>query len=75
MNRIKHLLSASFFSLSLSFYHTLTVFAVSEGELQAQVEAAGKETVSGNVLIWFLCAIAFLKVSQKIDSFISGPFF
>lgn len=56
----------------MSFYHTLTVFAVSEGELQAQVEAAGKETVSGNVLIWFLCAIAFLKVSQKIDSFMSA---
>lgn len=72
MKRIKHLLSASFFALSLSFYHTLTVFAVSEGELQAQVEAAGKETVSGNVLIWFLCAIAFLKVSQKIDSFMSA---
>ena len=72
MKRIKHLLSASFFALSLSFYHTLTVFAVSEGELQAQVEAAGKEMVSGNVLIWFLCAIAFLKVSQKIDSFMSA---
>jgi len=36
------------------------------------VEASGKESVSGNVLIWFLCAIAFLKVSQKVDSFMSG---
>lgn len=24
----------------------------------------------GNFLIWFLCAVAFLKVSQKIDSFV-----
>lgn len=72
MKRIKHLLNTTFLVLSLSFYHTLTVFAVSEGELQAQIESAGKETVSGNVLIWFLCAIAFLKVSQKIDSFMSA---
>lgn len=26
----------------------------------------------GNLFIWFLCAIAFLKVSQKIDSFMAG---
>jgi hypothetical protein len=36
------------------------------------VDAAGREAVSGNVLVWFLCAIAFLKVSQKIDSFMSS---
>lgn len=47
-------------------------FAISESEVQAQVDAAGKEAVSGNVLIWFLCAIAFLKVSQKIDSFMAS---
>ena len=32
----------------------------------------GKEAVSGNVFIWFLCAIGFLKVGQKIDSFLSS---
>ena len=36
------------------------------------MDAAGREAVSGNVLVWFLCAIAFLKVSQKIDSFMSS---
>lgn len=46
--------------------------AVSEEEVQAQVDAVGKETVSGNVLIWFMCAIGFLKVSQKIDSFMAS---
>ena len=46
--------------------------AVSEEEVQAQVDAVGKEAVSGNVLIWFMCAIGFLKVSQKIDSFMAG---
>ena len=40
--------------------------------MQAKVEASGKESVSGNVLIWFLCAIAFLKVSQKVDSFMAS---
>lgn len=40
--------------------------------MEAQVSAVGKETVTGNVLIWFLCAVAFLKVSQKIDSFMAS---
>ncbi len=55
---------------TLMFCHP--VLAVSESEVQARVADVGKETVAGNVLIWFLCAIAFLKVSQKIDSFMSS---
>lgn len=47
---------------------SITVFAVTE----ADVESVGKETAAGNVFIWFLCAIAFLKISQKIDSFMSS---
>ena len=55
------LLSSAVLFLSQS----MTVFAVTESD----VEAVGKETAAGNVFIWFLCAIAFLKISQKIDSF------
>lgn len=47
-------------------------FAVSESDVQAAVDSSSKEAVSGNVFIWFLCAMAFLKVSQKIDSFMSS---
>lgn len=43
-------------------------FALTESEVEAQVAASSKEAVTGNVLIWFLCAVAFLKVSQKVDS-------
>lgn len=50
----------------------LQAYALDESEVQAQVDAVGKETVTGNLLIWFMCAIAFLKVSQKIDSILSG---
>ena len=46
--------------------------AITEAEVEAQVSTAGKETVTGNVLIWFLCAVGFLKVSQKIDSFMAS---
>ena len=60
------LLTAPFFLWGLM--QPLTVLAVTE----AEVEAAGKETAAGNVFIWFLCAIAFLKISQKIDSFLSS---
>ena len=49
---------------------TAKAFALTEAEVQAQVDAVGKEAVTGNVLIWFLCAIAFLKVSHKMDSLI-----
>lgn len=49
-----------------------TAFAFSEGDAQTAVDSAGKEAVAGNVFIWFLCAVAFLKVSQKIDSFMGS---
>lgn len=49
----------------LCFAFSQPVFAMTESEIQEQVNTVGKETASGNVLIWFLCAIAFLKVSQK----------
>lgn len=45
--------------------------AITEAEVEAEVAASGKAAVAGNILIWFLCAVAFLKVSQKIDSFLS----
>ena len=51
---------------------SITVLAVTEGEVLSQVASLGKEKVTGNIFIWFLCAIAFLKVSQKIDSFMSS---
>ena len=50
----------------------VTAFAVSESDVQNAVDAGSKESVSGNLFIWFLCAIAFLKISQKIDSFMSS---
>ena len=51
---------------------TVPAFALTESEVQDQVNAIGKEAVTGNVFVWFLCSIAFLKVSQKIDSFMSS---
>lgn len=51
---------------------TVPAFALTESEVQDQVNAVGKEVVTGNLFVWFLCAIAFLKVSQKIDSFMSS---
>ena len=46
--------------------------ALDESEVQDAISASSKEEVSGDVFIWFLCAVAFLKVSQKIDSFMSS---
>lgn len=43
-------------------------FGVTEAEVQEIVNEQGVEAVTGNLFIWFLCAIAFLKVSQKIDN-------
>ena len=49
-----------------------SAYAITEEEVQSVVNSQGREAVSGNVFIWFLCAIAFLKMSQKIDSFMSS---
>lgn len=46
--------------------------ALTEDEVQQKVDSEGREAVTGNLFIWFLCSIAFLKISQKIDSFMSA---
>ena len=58
--------------LTLTVVMSTNAFAISESDVESAVSSAGKEAVSGTVLVWFLCAIAFLKVSQKIDSFLSS---
>lgn len=50
----------------------LNCYAITDADVQAAVDAGSKESVSGNLFIWFLGAIAFMKVSQKIDSFMSS---
>ncbi len=68
MKNRKNKLYTIILTAALFLSQSMTVFAVTESD----VEAVGKETASGNVFIWFLCAIAFLKISQKIDSFLSS---
>ena len=72
MRKLKRILFTVLTIMVLMRFVAQPAFALEESEVQAQVDAVGKEAVSGNVLIWFLCAIAFLKVSQKIDSFMSS---
>ena len=70
----KHIKFSMTLAAVLVLMVTLAVpaFAITEAEVEAQVAASSKEAVTGNVLIWFLCAIGFLKVSQKIDSFMAS---
>lgn len=73
LKKLKKILFAAFTVAILSCLLCQPAFAaISESDVQAQVDAVGKEAVSGNVFIWFLCAIGFLKVGQKIDSFLSS---
>lgn len=72
MRKLKRILFTVLTIMVLMCFIAQPAFALEESEVQAQVDAVGKEAVAGNVLIWFLCAIAFLKVSQKIDSFMSS---
>lgn len=51
---------------------SVPTLAVTEKEIQEQIDKVGANAVTGNILVWFLCAIGFLKVSQKIDSFMSA---
>lgn len=72
MKKYKKLLFTAIAVALLLCLCSTQAFAISESDVQAAVDSSSKETVSGNVFIWFLCAIAFLKVSQKIDSFMSS---
>lgn len=72
MKKIRKMAAVFLLSIGLALASCQSVSALTESEAQERVEAVGKEAVSGNVLVWFLCAIAFLKVSQKIDSFMSS---
>ena len=65
MKRLKNTL---IFGITLYYLIPLSVMAVTPEE----VAAVGKEQSAAGVFIWFLCAIAFLKVSQKIDSFMAS---
>ena len=72
MKRTVRILTVFSAVLLLMAVLAVPAFAITEAEVEAQVSATSRETVTGNVLIWFLCAIAFLKVSQKIDSFLAS---
>lgn len=66
------LILAFIFCTILSFSVPVFAAELTEAQVQEAVAEQGKETITGNLFIWFLCAIAFLKVSQKIDSFLSS---
>lgn len=49
-----------------------TALALDESEVESAIAASSQDEVAGNLFIWFLCAVSFLKISQKIDSFMSS---
>lgn len=60
------------FLFIFTFSFVLPASAITEEEVQKQVDTQGREAVTGNVFIWFLCAVGFLKVSQRMDSLLSS---
>ena len=72
MNRKTKYITGIVLSALLICALTIPAFALTESDVQSQVSASGKEGVAGNLFVWFLCAVAFLKISQKIDSFMQG---
>lgn len=72
MRRSKKLLKFILLAALILSVLCVPAFALDESEVEAAVASSSKEAVTGNVLIWFLCAVAFLKVSQKIDSFMAS---
>lgn len=71
MKKSKQILTVLFLAVLIVSVLCIPALAITESEVEAEVAASGKEAVAGSVLIWFLCAVAFLKVSQKIDSFMA----
>ena len=46
--------------LALTVLLGIQCYAITDSDVQAAVDASSKESVSGNIFIWFLCAIAFM---------------
>lgn len=59
-------------ALWLAFACALPALAVTEEEVQNAVSSQGRESVTGNLVIWFLCAIAFLKITCKLDAILQS---
>ena len=72
MKKSKRIFTILFLAALLISALCVPAFALTESEVEGAIQASGKGAVTGNVLIWFLCAIAFLKVSQKIDSLMAA---
>lgn len=72
MRGIKKVAICAFLIVMLFGCFSQPVYAITESDVQKKVEEVGKDAVTGSVLVWFLCAIAFLKISQKIDSFMAS---
>ena len=72
MRKTRKILLCLMIGLVFTSLFAVPAFAVTEAEVQQQVNTIGKEGVTGNIFVWFLCAIGFLKISQKIDSFMSS---
>ena len=51
---------------------SMNALAVDESEVESAIATSGEDAVAGNLFIWFLCAVSFLKISQKIDSFMTS---
>lgn len=64
---MKKTLFSLFTAVILALLYCPVAFALTEDEAAAAVDAQGKDAVSGNLFLWLLCAIAFLKVATKLD--------
>lgn len=64
---MKKTLFTLFTAINLVLLYCPAAFALTEDEAAAAVDTQGKDAVSGNLFLWLLCAIAFLKVATKLD--------
>ena len=71
---MKHRKMILLFILALMMVASLSMnaLAVDESEVESAIATSGEDAVAGNLFIWFLCAVSFLKISQKIDSFMTS---
>ena len=60
---MKKTLVTLFAAINLTLLYCPAAFALTEDEAAAAVDTQGKDAVSGNLFLWLLCAIAFLKVA------------
>lgn len=70
--KIKYFITFLIIFIMIFLLCATETYALTENEVKNAIADFGRESVSGNVLAWFMCAVAFLKIAQKLETILGS---